>query len=118
AEVRCKGSSQRLGPVYAHRAEQQISINEAIGPVYSGLEEAKADVVGMFGLKWLVEKGALPRARLPEYYDSYLAGIFRTLRFGAGDAHGMAETMEFNFLSQEQAITRDPAGGRYAVDHA
>src|SRR5258706_14213245 len=71
----------------------------------------------MFGLKWLVDKGELPKARLPEYYGSYLAGIFRTLRFGAGEAHGIAEMMEFNFLSQEKAIKRDPATGRYAVDH-
>src|SRR5205807_240707 len=47
------------------------------------------------------------------YYDSYVAGIFRTLRFGAAEAHGMAELMEFNFLSEEQAITRD--AGQYAV---
>ena len=51
-------------------------------------------------------------------YDSYVAGIFRTLRFGAGEAHGQAELMEFNFLSQEKAITRDAATGRYAVDQA
>jgi hypothetical protein len=110
--------AHELGPVYARHGDRQTSINEAIGPVYGGLEEAKADVVGMFGLKWLVDKGALPKGRLPEYYDSYLAGIFRTLRFGAGEAHGMAEMMEFNFLSQEKAIVRDPATGRYGVDHA
>ena len=47
-----------------------------------------------------------------------MAGIFRTLRFGAGEAHGAAEMMEFNFLSQEGAIARDAASGRYAVDQA
>jgi len=110
--------SHELGPVYARRGGQQVSINEAIGPLYGGLEEAKADVVGMFGLRWLVDKEALPKARLPEYYDSYVAGIFRTLRFGPGEAHGVAEMMEFNFLSQEKAITRDAATGRYSVDQA
>ena len=110
--------SHELGPSYARRSGPRVSINEAIGPAYSGLEEAKADVVGMFGLKWLVEKGALPAARLAEYYDSYVAGIFRTLRFGAGEAHGAAEMMEFNFLSQEKAITLDGATRRYVVDEA
>jgi hypothetical protein len=110
--------SHGLGPAYARHGEQRVEINEAIGPAYGGLEEAKADVVGMFGLKWLVDKGALPAARLPEYYDSYVAGIFRTLRFGAGEAHGAAEMMEFNFLSQEKAITRDAATSRYVVDEA
>jgi hypothetical protein len=108
--------AHELGPVYARRAARQIDIREAIGAVYGGLEEAKADVVGMFGVKWLVDNGALPKARLPDYYDSYVAGMFRTLRFGAAEAHGMAQMMEFNFLSQEKAVARDAATGRYVVD--
>jgi len=94
-----------------------VNINEAIGSAYSGLEEAKADVVGMFGLKWLIDHGALPKARLPEYYSSYVAGIFRTVRFGTGEAHGRAEMMEFNFLNERKAITRDPKTGKYAIDY-
>ena len=50
---------------------QQVDIREAIGRSFSGLEEAKADVIGMFGLKWLVDKGVLPKERLEEYYASY-----------------------------------------------
>ena len=42
----------------------------------------------MFGLKWLVDHGVLPKERLEEYYASYVAGIFRTVRFGTGEAHG------------------------------
>jgi hypothetical protein len=106
-----------IGPAFARRDGGQISIREAIGPAYSGLEEAKADITGMFGLKWLVDHGALPRERLEEYYASYVAGIFRTVRFGIGEAHGRAEMMEFNFLSERGAITRD-ASGRYRIDHA
>jgi hypothetical protein len=79
------------------------------------LEEAKADVVGMFGEKWLMDHGVLPKERMQEFYASYLAGIFRTVRFGTGEAHGRAEMMEFNYLSERKAITRD-ASGRYAVD--
>ncbi len=107
--------SHGLGPAYARKADLQMDIRESIGPVYSALEEAKADVVGMWGLNWLVEHGALPRERLPAYYDSYVAGIFRTVRFGTAEAHGRAEMMEFNFLSEKKAITRDPATGRYIV---
>jgi len=110
--------SHGLGPAFARQANRQVDIREAIGPIYSGLEEAKADVVGMFGLKWLVDHGALAKDRLEEYYASYVAGIFRTLRFGTAEAHGRAEMMEFNYLSQEQAITRDAATGRYRIDYA
>jgi hypothetical protein len=108
--------SHELGPTFARVQGKQVDINEAIGPAYSGLEEAKADVTGMFGLKWLVDRGALPQARLEEYYASYVAGLLRTLRFGAGEAHGRAETMEFDYLLENRAVTR--ADGRYAVDYA
>src|SRR5207248_5522606 len=71
----------------------------------------------MFGVKWLADRGALPAARLPDYYNSFVAGIFRTLRFGAAEAHGLAEMMEFNYLSQEKAIVRD-SNGRYSAEMA
>ena len=56
-----------LGPAFARRNGKQVDIREAIGGAYSGLEEAKADVVGMFGLKWLIDRGVLPKDRLEEY---------------------------------------------------
>lgn len=106
-----------LGPAFSRRNGQQVDIREAIGPLFSGLEEAKADVTGMFALQWLVDHGALPKERLEEYYASYVAGIFRTVRFGTGEAHGRAEMMEFNYLVEQGAITRTP-DGRYDVDNA
>ena len=109
--------SHGLGPAFARRNGQRVDIREAIGPTYSGLEEAKADVTGMFGLKWLVDHGALPKERLEEYYASYVGGIFRTVRFGTAEAHGRAEMMEFNFLRERGAIVREDSG-RYAVDFA
>jgi len=105
-----------LGPAYAHVAGRQVAITEAIGPVYSALEEAKADVVGMYGLQWLMDHGALPKDRAEEYYASYVAGIFRTVRYGTAEAHGRAEMMEFNYLLEQKAVSR--ANGRYAVDYA
>jgi Peptidase family M49 len=105
-----------LGPAFARHNGQQVDIREAIGPTFSALEEAKADVTGMFGLKWLVDRGALPKERVEEYYASYVAGIFRTVRFGTGEAHGRAEMMEFNYLSEQGAITRE-ASGRYVIDY-
>src|SRR5947207_5212871 len=109
--------SHGLGPAFARRGGQRGDIREAIGPTYSGLEEAKADVTGMFGLKWLVDRGALPKERLEEYYASYVGGIFRTVRFGTAEAPGRAGRMEFNFLAERGAITRD-SSGHYVVDYA
>jgi hypothetical protein len=92
-----------------------VDIREAIGPMFSGLEEAKADVVGMYSLKWMVDHDALPKSRLEEYYASYVAGLFRTVRFGVAEAHAQAEMMEFNYLTEHGALTRN-SSGRYAID--
>lgn len=105
-----------LGPAFAHNASgDKISIREAIGPIYGGLEEAKADVVGMFSLQWLVDHGVLPKEKLPDYYASYLAGNFRTLRFGTAEAHGQAEMMELNYYLEHGAVRRG-SSGKYSVD--
>ena len=105
-----------LGPAFAHDASgEKVDIRAAIGPIFGGLEEAKADVVGMFALKWLVNHGVLPKQKLDGYYASYLAGNFRTLRFGAAEAHGQAEMMEFNYYVEQGAVRRD-ASGKYSVD--
>src|SRR5277367_473187 len=104
-----------LGPAYARTAAGKVDIREAIGAAYSGLEEAKADVTGIFALKWLVDHDVLPKEKLEEYYASYVAGIFRTVRFGTAEPHGQAEMMEFNYLSERGAIVRN-ASGRYAIN--
>jgi hypothetical protein len=108
--------SHGLGPAFARTSAGKVDIREAIGPAYSGLEEAKADVVGVFGLQWLVDHDVLPKNKLEEYYASYVAGIFRTVRFGVAEAHGQAEMMEFNYLSERGAIKRQ-SSGRYAIDY-
>jgi hypothetical protein len=105
-----------LGPAYARTSAGKVNIREAIGPQFSGLEEAKADVVGMFALKWMVDHDALPKEKLEEYYASYVGGMFRTVRFGIAEAHGQAEMMEFNYLTERGAVKRNP-NGRYTVDY-
>ena len=106
-----------LGPAFARTGSGKTDIREAIGPRFSALEEAKADAVGMFALKWLTEHNALPASRMEEFYASYVGDLFRTARFGTGEAHGQAEMMEFNYLSQQGAIQRE-GSGKYAIDFA
>jgi hypothetical protein len=109
-----------LGPAFARTSSDQSAgkaeIREAIGPGYSGLEEAKADVCGMFALKWLVDHGAIPKEKLEESYASYVGDLFRMARFGTAEAHGEAEMMEFNYLAERGAIRRN-ANGKYAIDY-
>src|SRR4051812_14883821 len=105
-----------LGPAYARVSGKQIDIRESIGPVFSALEEAKADVVGLYGMKWLIDHGAVPKERLQEYYASYVAGIFRTVRFSIAEPHGRAEMMEFNYLAEHGGIKRE-ASGKYVIHY-
>jgi len=109
--------SHGLGPAYAHVDGKQIDINEAIGPAYSGLEEAKADVTGIYLAKWLADQKLAPASEMDSVYGSYVAGILRTLRFGTGEAHGRAMMMEFNYLAEHKAIAQG-ADGRYTIDYA
>src|SRR6266404_1407133 len=108
--------SHGLGPAYSRVNGKNVDLREAIGPVFSGLEEAKADIAGLYGLAWLVEHGALPKDRLNECYASHVAGIFRTVRYGTAEAHGRAEMMEFNYLVEQKAVSR--SGRKYSVDFA
>jgi hypothetical protein len=113
--------SHGLGPAFAHTSVTRTSagkvdIREAIGPSYSALEESKADVVGEFCYAWLVAHGAVPKEKQNETYASYVAGIFRTVRFGVAEAHGQGEIMQFNYLSEQGAIRRDDATGLYAIE--
>ena len=90
--------SHGLGPTFAHTAQGKVEINEAIGSAYSALEESKADVVGEFCYGWLIDHGVLPKENRNITYASYVAGIFRTVRFGIAEAHGQGEIMQFNYL--------------------
>jgi len=108
--------SHGLGPAFARTPAGRKDVREAIGPTYSALEESKADIVGLYSLKWLVDHNDLPKEKLNMYYASEIAGIFRTVRFSVAEAHGRGEIMEFNFFSERGAITRDTAAGRYAID--
>ena len=107
--------SHGLGPAFARTSSGRKDIREAIGPTYSALEEAKADIVGLYGLKWLVDRGDLPKENLNGYYASQVAGILRTVRFSVAEAHGRAEIMEFNFYSEHGAVAHDAASGRYTI---
>lgn len=109
--------SHGLGPAFASVGGKQVPINEAIGPAFSGLEEAKADVTGIFLAKWLVDQKLLPASEMNGIYGSYVAGILRTLRFGTGESHGRAMMMEFNYLLEHNALSQG-ADGRYTIDYA
>ncbi len=93
-----------LGPSSSRVNGRPVPLRESLGPIFASLEEAKADVTGMYAAHWLVEHNAIPREREPALYASYLVGILRSIRFGPGEAHSRSELMEFNYLFSQNAI--------------
>lgn len=90
------------------------SVREALGSGFSAIEECKADVLGLFMVTKLFEKGEL-KGSLDDYYVTFVSSVFRSVRFGAASAHGKANMIIFNTLMQKQALTRQK-NGRYKVD--
>ena len=93
----------------------QGTVRHALKEQYSGIEEAKADILGLYLITKLHEMGEYDNSTLEENYTTFMAGIFRSVRFGASSAHGKANMLTFNFLEKENAFTRNEEG-LYAIN--
>jgi hypothetical protein len=92
------------------------TVREALRDNASALEEGKADILGLFMVTQLHQRGELEGTDLHDNYVTFLAGIFRSIRFGASSAHGNANLLRFNFFQQAGAFSRDDGTGTYRVD--
>lgn len=92
------------------------TVREALREHASPMEEGKADVLGLYMVTRMLESGDITEGTLEDYYTTFLAGIFRSVRFGASSAHGRANMVRFSYFEEEGAFTRDPATGTYRVD--
>ena len=93
------------------------TVRESLRDVYSAMEEGKADVLGLYMITALHEAGELGEIDLRDNYVSFVASIFRSIRFGASSAHGKANMVRFNFFVEQGAIIRDLETGKYSVDY-
>ena len=92
------------------------TVREALRDHASSMEEGKADVLGVYMVRKLYASGELTEGSIEDHYVTFLAGIFRSVRFGASDAHGLANMVRFNYFQEQGAFTRDAATGTYTVD--
>jgi len=92
------------------------TVREALLDVASSMEEGKADILGLYMITRLHEAGELGRVDLMDNYVTFMAGIFRSVRFGASSAHGKANMVRFNFFQEQGAFVRDTETGTYSVD--
>ncbi len=93
-------------------------VRTAIKERYSALEEGKADILGLYMVQQLNKDGELSGEDIRANYVSFMASLFRSMRFGGASAHGRANIAAFNFLQQQGAFTRDSTSGKYRVDFA
>jgi len=91
------------------------NIREALKEQYSGWEEGKADILGLYLVTKLIEKGELQGITVEDAFVTYMAGLIRSVRFGAAEAHGKANMMCFNFFEDKGAFKLNP-DGTYKVD--
>jgi hypothetical protein len=92
------------------------TVREALKERASRMEEGKADVLGLYMITELLERGEYDDATLMDHYVTFTASIFRSIRFGATSAHGIANTVRFNFFEKMGAFVRDPETGTYRVN--
>lgn len=91
-------------------------VRGALKEKYSTIEEAKADILGVYQVLQLTKMGEITNKDLMDNYVTFMAGIFRSVRFGAASAHGKANMLTFNYFKEKGAFTRNEATGTYAVD--
>jgi len=110
--------SHGLGPGRIERNGEKVAVSLLLRDQYAALEEAKADVLGVYNTLYLVERGELPAALRDQCPATFLAGVFRSVRFGVHESHGRANLIAFNYLLDEGAYRHDPKDGRFRVDPA
>ncbi|MBP7380822.1 peptidase [Myxococcota bacterium] len=111
--------SHGLGPgIISMPDGSKTTVNLALKETYSTIEECKADILSVFTTSYMAGKGIFDAAFMDKTAASYLAGIFRSVRFGIGEAHGSANIMQFNYLREKGAITFDEATGRFGLDRS
>lgn len=96
----------------------QGTVRESLKEHASPLEEGKADILGLYMVQQLRAKGEITEGELMDNYVTFLAGIFRSVRFGASSAHGRANMVRFNYFAEQGAFSRDPESGTYRVNVA
>ncbi len=99
-----------LGPHQAKLEGREVTVRAALADAYSAIEEAKADVAGLFALQKLLDEGKLDRRMERTLYPTFLASTFRSIRFGLGEAHGKGMAVQLNWFLDHGAITARPDG--------
>jgi hypothetical protein len=96
--------------------DKSNTVREALKDTYTSIEESKADILGLWCVYRLNEMGELGEKEMMDNFVTFMAGIFRSVRFGAASAHGKANMMRFYYFQEKGAFERDETTGTYRVN--
>ncbi len=86
------------------------TVRQSLQEHASAIEEGKADILGLYMVEQLLNKGEITEGTIEDYYITFMAGIFRSVRFGASSAHGKANMIRFNFFKEQGAFSKNEQG--------
>jgi hypothetical protein len=104
-----------LGPHSITVNGRTTTVRQELKDTYSALEEAKADISGLFAIQHMIDKGAMPKSLEASLYTTYLASAFRSIRFGVNEAHGRGIAIQLNYLLDQRGFLIN-ADGTFAVN--
>jgi hypothetical protein len=107
-----------LGPGSITVNGRATTVDQEMKDIGSGFEEAKADVMGAWNILYMMDQGVLPAAEKDQIRASYVAGLFRAMRFGANSAHGQGAAMQYRYLRDKGGFAWDAQAKRYRIDAA
>jgi len=105
-----------LGPQNITVNGKSTTVRESMKEIHSALEEAKADISGLFLLQYLIDKGDISKSYEEKLYATYLAGAFRSVRFGINESHGKGMALQFNYLLDQGAVRYNAQTGKFGMD--
>jgi hypothetical protein len=106
--------SHTIGPNYV--VDKTLTVRKSLKENYSIIEECKADILGIYAVPYFKDTFALTEDDIAGHYITYIAGLFRSIRFGIEEAHGMANLIQLNFLSEKGVIRLNSAKSTYSVN--
>ncbi len=104
-----------IGPHSITLDGKESTPRAALKELHSAIEEAKADITGLWAMQYLMDKGVIDASMQTSMYMTYLASAFRSVRFGINEAHGKGIALQFNYLMDEGAIQADEKTGKFEI---
>lgn len=108
--------SHGIGPGFITVNGRETEVKKELKETYSTIEECKADVLGMYNNVLMIEKGEYPKTFQPQIWATFLAGIFRSVRFGINEAHGAGSAIIYNYLLENGGYRYDASTGKVSVN--